>query len=90
MQHTFKYSFSYFFNFEAKLYIVINVLEYHGMLTCQCCSVFADNYSCDDLFQGLIFVVDSNDRERVEEARAELKKMVNLFIKKKDETRSIT
>lgn len=27
--------------------------------------------------------MDSNDRERVEEARAELKKMVNLFIKKK-------
>lgn len=30
IQHTFKYSFSYFFNFEAKLYIVINVLEYHA------------------------------------------------------------
>lgn len=28
--------------------------------------------------------MDSNDRERVEEARAELKKMVNLLIKKKE------
>ena len=27
-------------------------------------------------FQGLIFVVDSNDRERAEEARDELSKMV--------------
>lgn len=41
---------SLIFNFEAKLNIVINVLEYYGMLTCQCCSVFADNYFCDDLF----------------------------------------
>lgn len=28
--------------------------------------------------------MDSNDRERVEEARAELKKMVNLLMKKKE------
>ena len=27
-------------------------------------------------FQGLIFVVDSNDRERIEEAKDELNKMV--------------
>lgn len=27
--------------------------------------------------------MDSNDRERVEEVRVELKKMVNLFMKKK-------
>lgn len=27
-------------------------------------------------FQGLIFVVDSNDRERIEEAKDELSKMV--------------
>lgn len=31
-------------------------------------------------FQGLIFVVDSNDRERIEEAKDELSKMVRPAI----------
>ena len=34
------------------------------------------------IFQGLIFVVDSNDRERMAEAKDELQKMVNCsFLK---------
>ena len=31
------------------------------------------------LLQGVIFVVDSNDRERIQEAREELERMVCLF-----------
>ena len=31
--------------------------------------------------QGLIFVVDSNDRERIVEAQEELQKMVSLYFK---------
>ena len=34
---------------------------------------------CVCVFQGLIFVVDSNDRERVQEAHEELSKMVRLL-----------
>ena len=36
----------------------------------------ADKHSCM-YFLGLIFVVDSNDRERVAEAREELSRMLN-------------
>lgn len=39
--------------------------------------VFGPLYlSLDSLFQGLIFVVDSNDRERIGEAREELMRML--------------
>jgi len=31
-----------------------------------------------NFLQGLIFVVDSNDRERIQEAAEELQKMVNI------------
>lgn len=33
-----------------------------------------------NFLQGLIFVVDSNDRERIQEAAEELQKMVNINI----------
>lgn len=36
------------------------------------------SYACLLLIQGLIFVVDSNDRERLTEAKAELDKMVSI------------
>ena len=39
-------------------------------------SFFVQNDLFELFFQGLIFVVDSNDRERAEEARDELSKMV--------------
>ena len=35
------------------------------------------SFSPSSLFQGLIFVVDSNDRERIGEAREELYRMLN-------------
>jgi len=43
------------------------------------------SWSCFDYFkagiiQGLIFVVDSNDRERIGEAKDELSKMVKIEI----------
>lgn len=38
--------------------------------------MFFQNYST--FLQGLIFVVDSNDRERIQEAAEELQKMVNV------------
>lgn len=34
--------------------------------------------NCLTFLQGLIFVVDSNDRERIQEAAEELQKMVNV------------
>ena len=34
--------------------------------------------------QGLIFVVDSNDRERVDEAREELTKMASLYFQQRE------
>ena len=44
---------------------------------------YYNNKCCQTLFhgwflQGLIFVVDSNDRERIGEAKDELSKMVNM------------
>ena len=42
-----------------------------------CFFVFFVCYSPPPFFLGLIFVVDSNDRERVGEAREELSRMLN-------------
>ena len=39
-------------------------------------SLALSNFIFYSYFQGLIFVVDSNDRERIEEAKDELSKMV--------------
>ena len=48
-----------------------SLLASHDYIT-SCC-----NQCTFRVFQGLIFVVDSNDRERVHEAQEELAKMVS-------------
>ena len=56
----------YFFDSLCTLHLVDHVCE------------LADKHSCIILYcLGLIFVVDSNDRERVAEAREELNRMLN-------------
>ena len=55
------------------LYICMYLGIYVGMYLCTYCV-----YTVHSSLQGLIFVVDSNDRERMTEARDELSNMVSI------------
>lgn len=53
-------------------------MRFFGGLNSEYVNIYIDFSNLRNFLQGLIFVVDSNDRERIQEAAEELQKMVSI------------